>query len=69
MYGVGDKVFLTEEYDRLYNRLNVGKEVEIISIDRGDTFLPICIRTKSSRIYWIGNESIKSKNDLLGIKV
>ena len=69
MYEVGDKVFLTEEYDRLYNLLNVGKEVEIIEIDRGHTFLPICIRTKSSRIYWIDNESIKSKNDLLGIRV
>ena len=69
MYEVGDKIFLTEECDRIYNKSNIGKEVDIIAIDRQDRFLPIGIRTKSNKTHWIGIEDIGSKIYLLGIKV
>ena len=70
MYEVGDRVFLTDEYDRFLNSpLYKGNEVEIIAIDRGDDFLPYCVKTMRGRTHWIDGKGIKKKRKILGIKI
>lgn len=51
MYEVGDKIFLEEYHDRLLNRSNKGKYVEIIAIDRFDDFLPYGIRSQNGETH------------------
>lgn len=70
MYEVGDKVFLTDGYDKFLNiHVNRGKGVKIIEIDKDDRFLPYFIKTMSGRVHWVGGDAIKEKVKFLGIKL
>lgn len=70
MYEVGDRVFLTDGYDKYLNIPgNRGKEVKIIEVDKDDYFLPYFIKTISGRTHWIDGEAIKEKVKFLGIKL
>ena len=69
MYEVGDKIFLEEYHDRLLNRSNKGKYVEIIAIAKFDDFLPYGIRSQNGETHWINKIAIKCKLPMLGIKV
>ena len=69
-YKVGDKVYLNDWADSKYNTVeNRGKEVEIIGIDKYDSFIPYHIKTFTGFNYWISSSVIESYAKLLGLRI